>query len=59
MIWNSFSYYFRYGQTECVGPCTLTAPGDPQPDQVQYAQTVQNQPVARENTLASKQKCLE
>lgn len=23
-----------YGQTECVGPCTLTAPGDPQPDQV-------------------------
>jgi len=23
-----------YGQTECVAPCTLTAPGDPQPDQV-------------------------
>ena len=23
-----------YGQTECVGPCTLTAPGDPHPDQV-------------------------
>ena len=26
----------RYGQTECVAPCTLTAPGDPQPDQVFY-----------------------
>ena len=26
----------RYGQTECVAPCTLTAPGDPQPDQVYY-----------------------
>ena len=24
----------RYGQTECVAPCTLTAPGDPQPDHV-------------------------
>jgi len=23
-----------YGQTECVAPCTLTAPGDPQPDHV-------------------------
>ena len=23
-----------YGQTECVAPCTMTAPGDPQPDQV-------------------------
>jgi len=23
-----------YGQTECVAPCTLTTPGDPQPDHV-------------------------
>ena len=23
-----------YGQTECVAPCALTAPGDPQPDHV-------------------------
>ena len=23
-----------YGQTECVAPCTLTAPGDPHPDHV-------------------------
>lgn len=23
-----------YGQTECVAPCTLTIPGDPQPDHV-------------------------
>ena len=23
-----------YGQTECVGPCTLTVPGDPQPGHV-------------------------
>jgi hypothetical protein len=33
----------RYGQTECVAPCTLTAPGDPQPDQVSKTNNVERQ----------------
>ena len=39
MLGNNISHQVlnnnpRYGQTECVAPCTLTAPGDPQPDHV-------------------------
>ena len=32
----------RYGQTECVAPCTLTTPGDPQPDHVRWYDMFQN-----------------